>query len=537
MRMERGFATISLLFLLFIQTFLTAPAFVSAQDTDQNGNITFPVVIWPLNESFKAVPYHVDGCVLYRENRTLGDTINSTSAVSVKGNIYVNCKNVTDLSIAMAGRESETEDNYTTTTVMLNIYMNTPFPEIEELLSENLTIEYDYYNESYALVEVTFSNLTVSPDIGRVFGSFDPAQYGWPREIKLSFLVNRNNGDSYLIDNGSKRYVGTLPLLMPQFDIVNYLNSAVKNAWDFVQEVKANPWVIENIINKAKMSSDPTTSSTIISNATLNFTYRIFSVKGIYLGLPIELAAEGNGFSVYAPMVNFWVTMPTPWVDISNILSNDTKEAIIKYIETGNSDALESSIRRTLYLKKLYLPSLFTNHLIATYIPPKPGDIIVLPLSREYEEQLNASYILFRITLGSGQYLHVKYDPRVLDPQKAEEGWKRYGSCVPLMESDLFRSLSDFMNDAFTTGKINQTKLDNVYLTVKEDVNKCLGQNDSEIGGGSLPQENTTPQGTAGSSSTPVAPHETSAHNKTGICGPAFLVVLSLFTLAVKRRG
>jgi len=188
MRIERDFATVFLVFLLFIQTSLTAPSFVSAQDTNQNENITFPVVIWPLNGSFKVIPYHVNGCVLYRENRTLGVTINSTSAVVVKGNIYVNCKNVTDVRVVVAGKHSKTKSNYTTTTVMLDIYMNTPFPAVEELRSKNLTIEYDYYNESYALVKVTFSNLTVSPDIGWVFGSFDPSQYGWPREIKLSFL-------------------------------------------------------------------------------------------------------------------------------------------------------------------------------------------------------------------------------------------------------------------------------------------------------------------------------------------------------------
>ncbi|NJF24481.1 hypothetical protein [Thermococcus sp. Bubb.Bath] len=531
MRTERGFAAIFLIFILFIQTFLTASAFVSAQGTEQE-NITFPVVIWPLNGSFKVIPYHVNGCILYRGNRTLGYTINSTSAVFVKGNIYVNCKNVTGTSIIIKGENSKTENNYTTTTIMSSIYMNTPFPAVEELRSRNLTIEYDYYNESYALVKVTFSNLTVSPDIGWAFGSFDPAQYGWPREIKLSFLVNRDNGDSYLLDNGSKRYVGNLPLLMPQFDIMNYLHSAVKNAQAFVQQVKENPWVIENIINKAKMSSGYNASE-IISNATLNFTHRIFSVKGIYLGLPIKLAAEGNGSSVYAPPVNFSMPLPLPWVNISRIQSNDTVEAIIEYIKTGDTRALKDEIRHTLYWK--YLPYLSTNHFIATYIPPRPGDILVLPLSKKYEEQLNASYILFYITPSSGQYLHVKYDPRVLNPQKAEEDWKRYGSCVPLIESDLFESLSNFMNDALTTGRINQTKLDNVYLTVKGDVAKCLGQNASE---------DTSPSGKAigGAAPSTSSPKNSPSAQNTGekkghgICGPAFIVPLALIPVCVWRK-
>ncbi|EEB73998.1 hypothetical protein [Thermococcus sp. AM4] len=473
MRIERGFATVFLVFLLFVQAFLTVPTFVSAQDTG-NENTTFPVVIWPLNGSFKVIPYHANDCVLYQENRTLGYIVNSTSAVFVKANIYVNCKNVTDVRVVVAGKHSKTKNNYTTTTVMLNIYMNTPFPAVEELRSKNLTIEYDYYNERYALVKVTFSNLTVSPDIGWVFSSFDPAKYGWPRDIKLSFLVNRNNGDSYLLDNGSKRYVGNLPLLMPQFDIVNYLNSAVKNAQAFVRQVKKNPWVIGNIINKAKMSSG-FNASKIISNATLKFRDRIFSVKGTYLGLPIKVVAEGNGTSVYAPAVNFSRILPKPWVNISGIHSNETVEVIVKYLKTGNTSALEDAIRNILYMREIHLPGLFANHLIAAYIPPRRGDTIVLPLSREYEKQLNASYILSYITLSSGGYLHVKYDPRVLNPRKAEENWRKYGSCVPLIESDLFQSLSNFMNDALATGKINQTKLEDVYLTVKKDVTRCLG--------------------------------------------------------------
>ncbi len=532
MKIERGFATIFLIFLLFIQTSLTAPSFVSAQDTNQNENITFPVVIWPLNGSFKVIPYHVNGCVLYRENRTLGVIINSTSAVVVKGNIYVNCKNVTDVSIVVTGENSKTENNYTRTTILLSIYMNTPFPAVEELRSKNLTIEYDYYNESYALVKVTFSNLTVSPDIGWVFGSFDPSQYGWPREIKLSFLVNMDNGDSYLIDNGSKRYVGAFPLLMPQFDIANYLNSAVKNAEAFVRQVKENPWVIESIINKAKMSSG-FNASEIISNATLNFTHRIFSVEGIYLGLPIKLVAGGNGSSVYAPMVNFSTILPKPWVNISRIRSNETVEAIVKYIKTGNANALRDAIRRTLYRKNMYFPGLSTNHLIATHIPPRPGDIVVLPLSKEYEEQLNASYILFYITLSSGQYLHVKYDPRILNPQKAEEDWTRYGSCVPLIESDLFQSLSSFMNDALATGRINQTKLDDVYLTVKKDVTRCLGQNTLDTSSsGKVSDGRTSDTASPQNSSNAQNAGEKEGH---GICGPVFLVSLAVAPLILRR--
>ncbi|MCD6523728.1 MAG: CGP-CTERM sorting domain-containing protein [Thermococcus sp.] len=531
MRMERGFATIFLIF-LFIQTSLTAPSFVSAQDTNQNENVTFPVVIWPLNGSFKVIPYHVNGCVLYRENRTLGVTINSTSAVVVKGNIYVNCKNVTDVSIVVTGENSKTENNYTRTTILLSIYMNTPFPAVEELRSKNLTIEYDYYNESYALVKVTFSNLTVSPDIGWVFGSFDPSQYGWPREIKLSFLVNMNNGDSYLIDNGSKRYVGAFPLLMPQFDIANYLNSAVKNAEAFVRQVKENPWVIESIINKAKMSPG-FNASEIISNATLNFTHRIFSVESIYLGLPIKLVAGGKGSSVYAPAVNFSTILPKPLVNISRIRSNETVEAIVKYIKTGNANALRDAIRRTLYRKNMYFPGLSTNHLIATHIPPRPGDIVVLPLSKEYEEQLNAPYILFYITLSSGQYLHVKYDPRILNPQKAEEDWTRYGSCVPLIESDLLQSLSSFMNDALATGRINQTKLDDVYLTLKKDVTQCLGQNTSDTSSSGEVSDGRAP--TTASLKNGSSTQNAGEKEGHGICGPAFLVSLAVVPLILGR--
>ncbi len=528
MKIERGFAAIFLIFLLFIQTSLTAPSFVSAQDTNQNENITFPVVIWPLNGSFKVIPYHANGCVLYRENRTLGYIVNSSSAVFVKANIYVNCKNVTDVRVVVTGENSKTENNYTRTTILLSIYMNTPFPGVEELRSKNLTIEYDYYNESYALVKVTFSNLTISPDIGWVFGSFDPAKYGWPRDIKLSFLVNRNNGDSYLLDNGSKRYVGNLPLLMPQFDIVNYLNTAVKNAEAFVRQVKENPWVIESIINKAKMSSG-FNASEIISNATLKFRDRIFSVESIYLGLPIKLVAKGNGSSVYAPAVNFSTILPKPWVNISRIDSNETVEAIVKYIKTGNANALRDAIRRTLYRKNMYFPGLSTNHLIAAYIPPRPGDIVVLPLSKEYEEQLNAPYILFYITLSSGRYLHVKYDPRVLNPRKAEENWRKYGSCVPLIESDLFQSLSSFMNDALATGKINQTKLEDVYLTVKKDVTRCLGY---------PAEENATQEETASSSfKSTIPPTETSTKNKRkDICGPAIVLGLSIVPLLRRKR-
>ncbi|WP_297068696.1 CGP-CTERM sorting domain-containing protein [Thermococcus sp.] len=515
-------------FLIFSLLFLSIASIprVSAQ-TDQTEKITFPIVMWPLDGNFKGVKYHPSGCVLRMKNRTLGYIVNSTEAVSVVGNVYINCRNSTNLSVVIKGKTIEKEGNYTTVTINTVIYSRIPFTPPEELRSTNLTIYYRPYNKIFALVKMVFSNLTVSPDIAWYEGSFDPSHYGWPRNITLSFLVNTYTGDSYLLDGGKKRYVGDFPLLMPQVNVSKYFMGLISRANSFVQSVKSNPWTIEEVVEKAKLAGSPLNSSRIINSAVFNFTDRIMNTKSLYLGLPVEFIPGGEP-TVQAPFRNFKFEHPVLKVNISRVVGDGIKEAIVEYIRTGNPKTLEDTIANLFEVKSVYDPNIFTNHLIITKIPIMPGDIMVVPLTEEYSRELNASYLMFYVTQASGSYLHVKYDPRVFDPDSMNSSWKKYGPCIPLIQDKLSSAIANILENALSTGSINETQLENVSTLVENSVDSCLGINKtSESPTGPKTLKNTT-------SSTPAS---LTSQTKKGhsICGPALFALLPIVPLILRR--
>jgi len=524
-----------LTFLIFFILSLSAANIpgVLAQ-SNQTEKTTFPIVMWPLNGSFKVVTYHPGGCVLLMKNRTLGYIINSTEAVILVGNVYVNCRDSANLSVIIKGIKKE--DNYTKT-VNVVVYSGIPFIPPEELRSTNLTIYYLPYHETFALVKLVFSNLTVSPDIAWYEGSFDPPHYGWPRDITLSFLVNMYTGDSYLLDNGSRRYIGNFPLLMPQVNVSRYFTGLISRARSFVRSVKSNPWILKDVVEKAKLAGSPLNSSKTITGAVFNFTDRIMSTKSIYLGLPIKFIAGGVP-TVQAPLMNFNFKHPVLRVNISRVMGSGIKEAIREYLRTENPKTLESAIASLFEVKSTYEPALSTNHFIITRIPIMPGDIMVVPLAGEYRKELNASYLMFYVTQSSGSYLHIWYNPRVFNPELMNNSWRKYGPCVSMIKDKLFNAIASVLENALSTGSINETLLENVSTLVENSVDFCFGidkSSESSTGPGSL---KSTASSTALKSSTSSTPASSSGQRKgRSICGPAFFVPLVLIPAWLWRKG
>ena len=524
---KKALLTFSIFSLLFLSV-----ANIPGVLAQNNEKVTFPVVMWPLNGSFKAVKYHPSGCVLLMKNRTLGSIVNSSEAVFLNGNVYVNCPNYTNLSVVIRGKSVKKEGNYTTVTIDTAIYSGLPFTPPEELRSTNLTVYYLPYNETFARVKMVFSNLTVSPDIAWYEGSFDPSHYGWPGNITLSFLVNTYTGDSYLLDGGKRRYVGSFPLLMPQVNVSKYLTGLILRARSFVRSVKSNPWTLEEIVEKAKLAGSPLNSSKIITGAVFNFTGRIMNTRALYLGLPIEFV-PGRTPSVYGPSKNFHFRHPILRVNISKVMGNDIKEAIKEYLRTGNPKLLESAIAGLFEVKGVYSPGLSTNHIIAVSIPMKKGDLMIVPLTREYGRELNASYLMFYVTQSSGSYLHIRYNPKVFDPGSTNSSWGKYGPCIPLIKDKLLNAIADVLENALSTGSINETQLENVSTLVENSVNSCLGivRGSGSSTGSGFPK--STSSSTALKSGTSPSSQRKKDHK---ICGPAILVVLSLIAAVFGRR-
>ena len=500
--------------------------------SDDNWDINF-IVLWPLDENFKIIQFNVSSCTLYPylKNRLIGYYINATEALEIEANVYIGCSNVSGIKVeVLPPNITQKEENFRYVTVPVNVYTNLPFPYPVELRSSNVSISYEYHNSTHFFLVMKMLNITVSLELRDTFGTSDPAYFGWPKNMTIRFLVNRGTGEAYLIDGKEKRYVGTLPLYLPEFNPKRYLQTIKENAFNFVQSMKSNPWTIREIVEKAKLANSTLERDEIISGAVMNLSERILHVNHRYLGLPIEIKSN----TIVSPTVDMWRNTTKPRANISAIRSpeiqNLTRKAVLEYLKNGNESGIIEVVDRTLYTKKTIMPPIATNVFMYVNIPVNTSDFLPLPLPKEYGEKLKAKYALVILHRNAERYPYIHYDSRIFDPSKVSEEWKNLTPFLSLLRSKVYSDLSEALYSSLTRGEVNYTKFEGLYGDVSSMIDEYL----KEVYGTAPDYKPST---STGAEDMETSNHEPSTSTTKGqhICGPAFLVGLAVVPLILRR--
>ena len=550
MKFSRSFLSFFVLSVFILGSFYISPSIAGnfTQNTDSlisdDWDINF-IVLWPLDENFKILQFNVSSCTLYPylKNRLIGYYINATEALEIEANVYIGCSNVSGMESEVLSPEiTQKEENFRYVTVPVNVYTNLPFPYPVELRSSNVSISYEYHNSTHFFLVIRMLNITVSPELRDTYGTSDPVHFGWPGNMTIRFLVNRGTGEAYLIDGKEKRYVGTLPFYLPEFNPRRYLQTIKENAFNFVQSVKSNPWTIKEIVERAKLANSTIERDEIISGAVMNLSERILHVNHRYLGLPIEIDGntivspieiEGNTIS---QTVDMWRNTTKPRANISAIMSleiqNLTRKAVLEYLKKGNESGIIEVVNRTIYTMKTIMPPIATNLFIYVHIPVNTSDFLPLPLPREYGEKLGARYAFVILHRNAEKYPYVHYDPRIFNSSKVSEEWKDLTPFLSILKSKVYSELSEALYSSLTTGEVNYTKFDRLYESISSMINEYL----KEVYGTAHDSEPVSSTGAEGMETSTHRSSTSSTTDKGHICGPAFILGLSIVPLLRRWR-
>ncbi len=546
MKFSKSVFSFFVLLIFILGSFYVPPAIAGNVTSNLDSTISDDwdinfIVLWPLDENFKILEFNLTSCTLYPylKNRLISYYINATEALEIEANVYIGCPNVSGMKVeVLPPNITQKEENFRYVTVPVNVYTNLPFPHPVELRSSNVSISYEYHNSTHFFLVIKMLNITVSPELRDTFGTSDPAHFGWPRNMTIRFIVNRGTGEAYLIDGKEKRYVGILPLYLPEFNPKHYLQAIKENAFEFVRSVKSNPWTIEGIIEKAKLANSSIERDEIITGSVMNFTDRILKTEHLYLGLPLNI--DGNYVRSPVDDIDMWRDTIELMVNISAIRSpqvqNLTKKAVLEYLKNGNESGILEVVNRAFYPMRTIMPPIATNDFISVNIPPVYMDnFFPLPLPEEYSRELGAKYAFVLLLRNVEKYPYVHYDPRVFDSSKISGEWKNLTPFLSLLKSQVYNGLSNILYSGLLDGEVNYTQLekfrDNISSMIDEYLRDTYGiTTSSEVTG----TQHTTDGNSGHENSSEPKPGSSTRKNKQKICGPGSILLPILLALVLK---
>ncbi|AEO13996.1 hypothetical protein [Thermococcus sp. AM4] len=510
-----------------------------------------PVAIWPMNENFSIVPLNAPSCYPFS---TFGiATVNFTNSTDViyaygGGWIYAGCKNVTHPLITIKGatfyrfKGINGSPNETYIEIKGSMFIPEPYRVALGFFSTNVTFKYLQYNATHVLVEVRISNITVWPDGERILNTTDPTAIGWPKNLTLRYLVESKTGEGYILSNSTKTYIGLFPLYpSPYLDKKRYFDAILTNTEKLIEEVSENPWIVTNVIEKAKLSSTKNESlySRLITQLAYNLTARVLYPTDSYIGLPLRIGTDyiKNG-TIAVPEVTAWTghsyIVETLAVSHRVLPYKLRLEAIKRYIYQNDSTLLKelilnsTNITRTMSPYLLYSFGRKTYGVVDVHVPPDDSMLLTLPLPPSMKKKLGASYILIKaVKGGSTQYIHVEYTPSILSPERIREDWKVIGQCSAYLRSRLVNRFLEILNNASTNG-FNVTVFTGMYTFVKNQLKMC-GFNESTLANGTI---------TATSGTEMKEGKKAEKKHRWSICGPGTAILFSLLGIRLmKTKG
>jgi len=532
-----GKAPATFAFFLILLVAIAGVPEVAAQN-GQTEEVKTPIFFWPMYENFSMIPLKAPSCYPLYFGLPPVEIDNKTSAL-ISGTAYMGCPNVSEPVVEILGVESFTMNlngvNRTFKSVKVAYYTPKPYRIALDLKTTNMTITYRPYNSTYELVLVDISNITLGPKSSTILQTADPQIFGWPRELHLKFAVNKVTGEGYLLENGEKKYLGLFPLLpAPYLSPERYVGGILKRTREFISTMEANPWIVEDILNKVRVEVNSTKASEYFLEFAMNATTHILSPRYSYLGNPATVGFDYLGINSNntTGVLDFmsWVKRPYNVVTFAGgpmmVNKNEAKKALLAYLGNGNPDPLKDLVLKNA-LKTTRDPYLIYQigggfGIVDFHIPPTTGGILTLPLPSGF----NGSYILIMPSKnGSEPFLHVNYDPALYLPGNLTEGWKTLGQCIPYLRSEIVAEISNLLNNASTTETFDASSFEALYPFVKEKLGQC---------GFNVSEESSTPvtSGVGSENSEGTSESEGKGH---GICGPAFLISLAVAPLILRR--
>ncbi|ASJ01868.1 hypothetical protein A3L09_00635 [Thermococcus profundus] len=532
-------------FFLFIFVIFAMSNYVSAQ-----------VNVYPLTEDFKMIPYPIPPCSQIGKITELYYKVNDTYWIAVAGPIKVECPGVNNISVEILGIKNVTVPQYNLTLTLINATVKTEQKEYEPLglVTRNITIEYKRYNETYELVTVKIENMKMYWSYALqdyVYPNLTPEYYGFPSNITINLLINRKTGEGYLLDNGIKKYVGVTPLWNPALNPSEYPKLVLRNLRNLINQIKANPWIVENVVQKAKLSNNISESNSLLNSLALNFTEQVMSLQVTYLGRKMYLENSGSLPCFMLPIDGTYLirTYQTGWQYLPSKIDNMSPDKYVEkvltdYLKTRNDEELKRLILLGVFHEKVYLPILVDfddvhNKVTAidfTLPPSEKSHLLVLPLPKKYAEAFNATYLMLNFV--GPHTMTVKYDPSLYTPKEVTSEWIKEGACMGPIKSTL---MNGFMNAflEFEESGMNITALDKIYENVQKNLELCGFNATSATTDNSTQPKNPllTVSTTSNSQSPAVSGSSISRKkNREGICGPAFLVPLALIPVWMWRK-
>ncbi|AJC72660.1 hypothetical protein X802_02140 [Thermococcus guaymasensis DSM 11113] len=561
---------ISLLSLFIVLLMLPAASAMSTLHTH----------IYPLTENMTMTPYPFPECgkALYLGQFPFRGVINETHYALLTGWVLVNCPGVDNASIEVEGIYTSngtvevydwTRDRFVNVTaVAINISVKLGHQEYRpiELKTPNAVVKYSPYNSTHELITFSFKNLTLVPDpmYEDAYGTLDPRDYGWPVNVTIRLLIDKRTGDGYLLDNGTKKYVGVTPFWHPLLKEENFVKAILTNTRLLIEDIKANPWVVEQVLEKARMANNMTEASRVVHELAEDFTNRIFKTEFNYLGRETRMVIHFYNLSKckmtfegvnitpnrYYYLPTFIMPIPGPYLvhtkylhysppsNISGIPTyNYTLLALREFLQTGNQSILEDFIWSVIHIEDGYVPGMIDQwgDSLVVMDSTLPLDInktyiFVLPLPEEYARAFNSPYLL--VLMGDGDAFEVEYDPSFFTPKDIIEGWGKLGACLSNLKVETLNWFLRVLSDQRVNG-FNATAFEELYPFIKGRLEVC-GFLDAS-------GEDVSTTSSALTSSSSVMQIEssdsvTSSEGTRSLCGPAFVVGLIMVPLLRRWR-
>ncbi|ASJ01973.1 hypothetical protein A3L09_01190 [Thermococcus profundus] len=553
----KSLTSLSLLF-LFLISGMVVPQ-VSAGE-----KITAPVPLYLLTSNFTYSMYVTPPCFQYPNRYLVEYAVINGTLWELKGPLYTGCRNVSGIEVRVAGIENESDEklasflrdyfhlgnNSPVKAIHVKVYTDTPYTIPVELRSENITISYSSYNSTHELVEVSISNTTLGLDFGDILNDTG-ASYPLPSRIVVKFLANKKSGEAYLIDGDKKTPVGFLPLVPFAKSPQDFWRRILDSTRSTIDSLKKNPWIIENLVQKVRLSNDTEAASTLVWNFVLNVTPQMFQDKSAYLGAPLYFSMryghplEYGGLSRPLDPLKA-TTVHIEWFD--RIPKNITTDSLKRYLSTGDGNALKPAIKEALVI---YTPTPMEYGVGDMYaladvlFPPfqyqNDSELLTVPLPGEYRRMLNASYLVISAFDFAKGYFHVRYDPTFFSPEDLQlKEWNKTYSCVDYIENEVQNNLTNMIFSFAVNNKIKPEKLDEIYQIVKNGAEMCGGVNlsalqDNLTTTSSSPGNKTSP-GTKTLNKRTDPPQKKDDASTGGICGPASLLALTALPLLLKKK-
>lgn len=526
-----------LLSLLFLFVVIGTSQVATADSTQFT---PLPLHFWPMNENFSMIPVNAPPCYSMGFGYPPVEIDNGTYAL-ISGVAYTGCTNVSNPEVKIIGIRVNNFSNRTFKSIKVAYYVSTPYRVALDLQTTNMTIVYKPYNSTHELVLVELSNITIGPESREFIGTSDPSAVGWPRELRLEFLVDKVTGEGYLIYGEEKKYVGLFPLLpAPYLSPDNYIRGLLYRTKQFISTVETNPWIVEQVIEKAKASDDVRKASAYIQGFAMNVTSNILNPKGNYLGQPAVVVRDYvrlNGSTKTVLDFMSGVTKPytVPTITGGSMIVNESeaKSAMLAYLRDNDPQPLKELVlshaltsARSPYLIWSFGDGRYA--IVDFHVPLDSWGLLTLPLPPGY----NGSYILIKPFVNASEpFLHVEYDPSLYTPENITTSWETVGQCIEYLRNSLINEVMNIMYNISTQDTVNVSRFEVLYPFVIKQLNAC---------GLSVPEDLKDTQTPAADAKTENTTSRAITSNKsdknTHICGPAFLLPLALIPALLWRK-